>query len=99
MLEFQKKKNFFFSSLAGLWKLTQVTKNSEKSTENQPQNRKNDYNLTLFIIIFHVSKHFQLQNHFIDVNICINSVYEGSGEFLHISYNNTIFHGSFFLRS
>ena len=57
----------------------QVTKNSEKSTENQPNDGKNDDQLTLFTIVFHVSKHSQLQNHFLDVNIFINPVYNSPG--------------------
>lgn len=75
----------------------QVTKNSEKSTENPPNDGKNDYKLTLFIIVFHVSKHSQIQNHFIDVNIFINSVYNSPGNVFTSVIMMPFFHGSFFL--
>lgn len=38
----------------------QITKKSEKSVENQPKYGKDDYNLTLFIVVSHVSKTFSV---------------------------------------
>lgn len=49
-----KKKVVFFFKFFSVFMETpmQVTKNSEKSTENHPNHVKNDYKLALFIIVF-----------------------------------------------